>query len=90
MKERHYLWCLVYWYGLRVLLWHRWRIPLRWWCYPTGRFGGGRVYKVRGTTKRLGQGGFITLYYGKRAGQGAKIFHIQNEKVDSMEEIAAD
>ncbi len=41
-------------------------------------------------TKRLGQGGYITLYYAKGAGQGAKIFHIQSEKVDSMEELAAD
>jgi hypothetical protein len=41
-------------------------------------------------TKRLGQGGYITLYYKKQGGQGGKIFHIQNEKVDSMEEIAAE
>ena len=38
-------------------------------------------------TKRLGQGGFVTLYYAKQGGQGGKIFHIQNEKVDSMEEL---
>ena len=41
-------------------------------------------------TRKMGQGGFITLYYGKRDGQEAKIFHIENEKVDSMEEPGTD
>jgi len=41
-------------------------------------------------TKRMGQGGYVTLYYASRDGQDAKIFHIQNEKVDSMEEPGTD
>ena len=41
-------------------------------------------------TRKMGQGGFMTLYYKARDGQEAKIFHIENEKVDSMEEPGTD
>jgi hypothetical protein len=37
-------------------------------------------------TRRFSGGGFVTLYY-DIPGQDLKIFHIEDEKVDSMEEV---
>jgi hypothetical protein len=39
-------------------------------------------------TRREGGGGFNTLYYDLSTEQNIKIFHIEDEKVNSMEEIA--
>jgi hypothetical protein len=37
-------------------------------------------------TRRFAGGGFVTLYY-DIPGEDLKIFHIEDEKVDSMEEV---
>ena len=39
-------------------------------------------------TRRDSEGGFIVLYYDLSTEENIKIFHIEDEKVDSIEEIA--
>jgi hypothetical protein len=38
-------------------------------------------------TRRGSGGGFSTLYYDLGSGESIKIFHIEDEKVDSIEEV---
>jgi hypothetical protein len=39
-------------------------------------------------TRRMSEGGFTTLYYESNQDEPIKIFHIEDEKVDSIEEVA--
>jgi hypothetical protein len=39
-------------------------------------------------TRRGGGGGFNTLYYDFGSGESIKVFHIEDEKVDSIEEVS--